>query len=178
MDLPNNLWYSLNLSSLSIASVLLLFGITGEHFTECAPTPMWTNICTLSGNAFYLKELGYEAIKSAGSNAEHVYLIDLVRITTIIQFVGAFIAWIMYLVNMKIGSAALTTVTHVAGWVLFGAVLTETPHFNELIDPAVIGSQAASEFSFGSGIVMSFIATLLQLVTVASIAAQVFLIDM
>lgn len=168
----SSIWTSINQSGLSIASALLLLAITGDHFSYCSPTPMWTNICTLSGNAFFLKQEGYEAIKAAGDNAEHVYLIDLVRITTIIQFVGAFISWILYTIDSKLASAALTTLTHFAGWVLLGAVVAEVPYFNELIDPSIIGSQADNDFSYGNGIVMSIVATSLQLVTVGSILMQ------
>lgn len=164
------MWSSLNLSFLAIANVLLLLAITGEHFAECHPTPMWSNLCTLSGNAFSLKELGYEAIKSAA--ADHVYLIDTVRVCTLIQFFGAFIAWGLYVKGYRIGSAALTTTTHLAGWFLVAIVVTEIPHFNALIEPSIVGSQVESEFSFGNGIVMSIVASALQLVTVASIVLE------
>lgn len=164
-----SIWNAINLSGLTIATTLSLVAITNDHFTECAATPMWTNLCTLSGNAFYLKDLGYETIKAAGDNAEHIFLIDLVRITLIVQFVGAFLAWILYTMDMKLLGAGMTTVTHFAGWVLLGAVVGEVPYFNELIDPSIIGSQATTDFSYGNGIVMSIVATCIQLVTVGSI---------
>ena len=181
------MWPALNLSLLAITTTLLLLGATGEHFSSCAATPMWTTLCTLSGNAFFLKENGYEAIKAAAGNAAHVYLIDVVRICTPLQCIGAFVGWLAYLVRfqpVEFDSGLMLTnkalafgiifLTHFAGWVLFAILLVEEPHFNALIDPAIIGSQANSKFTLGNGLVMSIIATFLELFTAASILAEMF----
>lgn len=167
-----SIWSSFNISFLAIANVLLLLAITGEHFTECAPTPMWGYLCTLSGNAFALKELGYEAIKAGTGNADHIYLIDCVRVCTLVQFFGAFIAWGLFVMGYRTGSAELTALTHFAGWALLGVIVTEIPYFNALIDPSILGTQSTTDFSFGNGIVMSIIATSIQLVVVVSILLE------
>ena len=181
------MWTSLNLSLLAITSTLLLLAATGEHFSSCAATPMWTTLCTLSGNAFFLKETGYNAMKAAGDNTAHIHLVDVVRICTPLQFVGAFIGWLAYFIQFRPfacgGGVVLTNrafafgiilLTHFAGWVLFAVIFIEEPHFSALIDPAVIGSQANTKFGLGNGLIMSIIATCLEFITAISILAEMF----
>ena len=178
------MWAALNLSLLAISSTLLLLATVEDHFAECTSTPMWESYCTLSGNAFALKELGYNAIKAAGDNEAHIYLIDVVRVCTPIQFIGAFIAWLAYFIQVqflerigvsisnKLFALVVLVLTHIAGWVIFAAVFIEEPYFSSLIDPAIIGSQANSIFSIGSGLIMSMTATVLEVVIAISISAE------
>ena len=167
------IWSAVNLSAVSIAFALLVVACLTNHFAECASTPMWTTLCTLSGNVFYLKAFGFDAIKTAGDNASHVYLIDLVRWCLGIQAGGAFVAWVLYVwLADKRWYMGTTVLTHLLGWILLVTVIAEVPHFNALIDPTVIGSQANSELSFGNGIVISVVATVLQLLTVFSVFAK------
>lgn len=171
----SRVWQNLNLGLISIATTLTFWSVVGSQVTSCINTSEFNNFCTVALNSWGITESGYNDLKS--SVPEGALLIDVVKVCTISHMIISLIGWLLYAVELKISGALVTALGHIAGWVVLGVVVTETPAIASVVDALSSEDYSTTDFTFGNAIIASITATVLQLCTVASTFLQIFVYE-
>lgn len=162
------IWAKVNLAFLSIATSLTFWAILMPHLVVCEENLLFYRYCNLTLNVFDIKETTRAVVQLALQETN--LLVVGVRVILCIHCICSVIGWLSYVFcELPVLSTVSTAIGHLFGWSLLGVIVQNRQYALTLIQLLfALPVTTTMQLQLGSGLIASFVATGMQLLTVLS----------